>query len=82
MADKAIAKLKACFPDLRIVGTHHGYFDKTPGSAENETVIEQMAQHSHRRLRDAPARARADGELAPSYRRRIDANVALLWPDP
>lgn len=42
VADKAAAKLKIRFPNLRIVGTHHGYFDKTPGSAENEAVIEQI----------------------------------------
>ena len=42
VADKAAANLKARFPDLRIVGTHHGYFNKSPGSAENEAVIEQI----------------------------------------
>lgn len=42
VADKAAANLKARYPDLRIVGSHHGYFDKTPGSAENEAVIEQI----------------------------------------
>jgi N-acetylglucosaminyldiphosphoundecaprenol N-acetyl-beta-D-mannosaminyltransferase len=42
VADKAAANLKARFPDLRIVSTHHDYFDKTPGSAENEAVIEQI----------------------------------------
>jgi N-acetylglucosaminyldiphosphoundecaprenol N-acetyl-beta-D-mannosaminyltransferase len=26
-------------PGLHIVGVHHGYFDKTPGSSENEAVI-------------------------------------------
>jgi UDP-N-acetyl-D-mannosaminuronic acid transferase (WecB/TagA/CpsF family) len=25
-----------------LCGAHHGYFDKTPGSAENEAVIEQI----------------------------------------
>jgi N-acetylglucosaminyldiphosphoundecaprenol N-acetyl-beta-D-mannosaminyltransferase len=42
VADKAAASLKARYPALRVVGTHHGYFDKTPGSAENEAVIEQI----------------------------------------
>ena len=42
VADKAADRLKARFPDLRIVGTHHGCFDKTPGSAENEAVIRQI----------------------------------------
>jgi hypothetical protein len=79
VADKAAANLKARFPDLRIVSTHHDYFDKTPGSAENEAVIEQMAQHPHRRLWHAQARTLADGELASSRRRHIDANVALIY---
>ena len=39
VADEAAAKLKKRFARLRIVGTHHGYFDKTPGSARNEAVI-------------------------------------------
>ena len=42
VADKAAARLKERFPDLRIVGTHHGYFDKTPGSLENEAVIQKI----------------------------------------
>lgn len=39
VADKAAARLKERFPNLRIVGTHHGYFDKTPGGPENEAII-------------------------------------------
>jgi N-acetylglucosaminyldiphosphoundecaprenol N-acetyl-beta-D-mannosaminyltransferase len=39
VADKAAARLKERFPNLRIAGCHHGYFDKTPSSAENEAVI-------------------------------------------
>jgi N-acetylglucosaminyldiphosphoundecaprenol N-acetyl-beta-D-mannosaminyltransferase len=42
VADKAAARLRERFPNLRIAGTHHGYFDKTPGSAENEAVIQQI----------------------------------------
>lgn len=40
VADKAAARLHDRFPGLRIVGTHHGYFDKTAGSSENEAVIQ------------------------------------------
>ena len=29
-------------PNLGIVGIHHGYFDHTSGSSENETVIQQI----------------------------------------
>jgi N-acetylglucosaminyldiphosphoundecaprenol N-acetyl-beta-D-mannosaminyltransferase len=42
IADKAAARLKERFPDLRIVGTHHGFFDKTAGSPENEAIIQKI----------------------------------------
>jgi N-acetylglucosaminyldiphosphoundecaprenol N-acetyl-beta-D-mannosaminyltransferase len=42
VADKAAANLRERFPGLRIVGTHHGYFDKAPGSPENEAVIREI----------------------------------------
>jgi len=42
VAEKAAARLKERFPNLRVVGTHHGYFDKTPGNPENEAVIQQI----------------------------------------
>lgn len=37
--EKAKSKLLERFPDLRIVGWHHGYFDKTAGSVENTSVL-------------------------------------------
>jgi N-acetylglucosaminyldiphosphoundecaprenol N-acetyl-beta-D-mannosaminyltransferase len=42
VAEKAAACLHKRFPRLRIIGTHHGYFDKTPGSRENEAVIRKI----------------------------------------
>lgn len=42
IAGQAAVRLKERFPSLRIVGTHHGYFDKTPGSPENEAIIKQI----------------------------------------
>lgn len=42
VAEKAAANLKTRFPALSIVGTHHGYFDKTNGSMENEAVIDKI----------------------------------------
>jgi len=42
VAEKAATKLKEHHPNLQIVGIHHGYFDKTPGSSENEAVIDQI----------------------------------------
>ena len=32
----------ARYPGLRIAGTYHGYFDKTPGSPENEAVLQRI----------------------------------------
>lgn len=29
-------------PDLKIIGTHHGYFDKTPGCPENNAVLQAI----------------------------------------
>lgn len=42
VAEKAAEKLQARFPKLQIVGTHHGYFDKSPGSAESFAVIRKI----------------------------------------
>ncbi len=42
VAEKAAARLKERYPDLQIVGVHHGYFDKIPGSPENEVVVTQI----------------------------------------
>jgi len=42
VADKAAARLKEEFSDLRIVGIHHGYFDQTSGSPENNAVISEI----------------------------------------
>jgi N-acetylglucosaminyldiphosphoundecaprenol N-acetyl-beta-D-mannosaminyltransferase len=39
VAEQAAKHLHASYPELRVVGTQHGYFDKTPGSRENAAVI-------------------------------------------
>lgn len=39
IAQKAAQQLTSRYGNLRIVGTHHGYFDKKVGSASNEKVI-------------------------------------------
>ncbi|MCW5198146.1 WecB/TagA/CpsF family glycosyltransferase [Desulfobulbus sp. F3] len=41
VAEKAANQLKERFPDLYIT-VHHGYFNKTNGSAENKNVIERI----------------------------------------
>lgn len=39
VADLAATRLRARAPGLRIVGTHHGFFDKTSGSPESLAAI-------------------------------------------
>jgi N-acetylglucosaminyldiphosphoundecaprenol N-acetyl-beta-D-mannosaminyltransferase len=41
-ADRAAARLQASHPALRIVGTHHGYFDRVKGSTENQEVVARI----------------------------------------
>jgi N-acetylglucosaminyldiphosphoundecaprenol N-acetyl-beta-D-mannosaminyltransferase len=38
-AQKAASRLQQTFPDLRVVGTHHGYFNKSANSPENQEVL-------------------------------------------
>jgi len=68
--------LKARFPDLRIVGIHHGYFDKTPGSAENEAVIAQINAVKPNILIVGFGMPLQERWLMENWD-RIDANVAL-----
>ena len=42
IADKAAANLKRSFPSLQVLGTHHGYFNLSPDSAENIEVIQRI----------------------------------------
>ena len=42
VAEKAAHQLMSLFPQLNIVGTHHGYFDKSPESPENEGILENI----------------------------------------
>ena len=44
IAEKAATKLLNQYPDLRILGTHHGYFDKTLNSTENQAIIQAIAE--------------------------------------
>jgi N-acetylglucosaminyldiphosphoundecaprenol N-acetyl-beta-D-mannosaminyltransferase len=42
VAEKAATRLRQRFPSLQIVGAHHGYFDKTPASPENISVVQAI----------------------------------------
>jgi N-acetylglucosaminyldiphosphoundecaprenol N-acetyl-beta-D-mannosaminyltransferase len=42
VVDKAAAEMQRKYPLLRILGTHHGYFDKQVTSSENKDVITRI----------------------------------------
>lgn len=42
VAERAAARLREAHPQLKIAGTHHGYFDKARNSAENRAVIQRV----------------------------------------
>ena len=42
VAGKAAQKLREKHPGIYIAGAYHGYFNKTPGSNENETVLAEI----------------------------------------
>jgi N-acetylglucosaminyldiphosphoundecaprenol N-acetyl-beta-D-mannosaminyltransferase len=44
-ADRAADKLSQRYPELKIVGTHHGFFDKSLNSTASKQVLDQI-QHS------------------------------------
>jgi N-acetylglucosaminyldiphosphoundecaprenol N-acetyl-beta-D-mannosaminyltransferase len=39
VAERAAARLRDRFPAFTVVGHHHGYFDRTAGSSDNEAVL-------------------------------------------
>lgn len=41
-AEKAARKLQELFPSLKINGSYHGFFDKTHGSPQNHSVLDQI----------------------------------------
>jgi len=43
-AEKAAARLQVTYPGLQVVGTAHGFFNKSPGNPESEAVLEQINQ--------------------------------------
>lgn len=46
ISEIAAKNLTKRFPNLKIAGTHHGYFDKAPQSNQNIAVIEKINQTS------------------------------------
>ena len=42
VAEEAARRLQQRYPKLRIAGAHHGYFDHSVGSPENEAVLQEI----------------------------------------
>jgi len=42
VAQEAARRLKDRYPDLKIAGVRHGYFDHSAGSAENKAVVDEI----------------------------------------
>lgn len=76
VAAKAADYLQGRCPGLRVVGTHHGYFDKTPGSADNEAVIQTINAARPDILIVGFGMPRQERWLMENWE-RIDARVAL-----
>jgi N-acetylglucosaminyldiphosphoundecaprenol N-acetyl-beta-D-mannosaminyltransferase len=76
VAIKAGESLQRRFTKLKIVGIHHGYFDRTSGSAENEAVIRQINQARPNILLTGFGMPIQEHWLAANWS-RLEANVAL-----
>jgi N-acetylglucosaminyldiphosphoundecaprenol N-acetyl-beta-D-mannosaminyltransferase len=76
VAREAAACIQERFPDLCIAGTHHGYFDKTPGSPENEAVIQRINAVRPNILVVSLGMPLQEHWLVENWE-RIEANVAL-----
>ena len=73
--ERALERVRREVPGIRIDG-HDGYFDKTPGSAGSEAVLERIAAHGSRLVLvglGAPAQER----WIAAHRARIDAPAVL-----
>ncbi len=42
VAEKAAGRLRTRFPEIKIIGVHHGFFDKNRDSLENMCVIQEI----------------------------------------
>jgi N-acetylglucosaminyldiphosphoundecaprenol N-acetyl-beta-D-mannosaminyltransferase len=76
VAEQAAGVLRQRHPRLRIAGVHHGYFDKTPGSPENEAVIRRINEASPDILSVSFGMPLQERWLYDNWH-RVDARVAL-----
>jgi N-acetylglucosaminyldiphosphoundecaprenol N-acetyl-beta-D-mannosaminyltransferase len=76
VAQEAARRLRERYPRLRIVGVHHGYFDHSAGSAENEAVLEEINATAPDILLVGLGMPLQERWLTQN-RHRLDASVAL-----
>jgi len=76
VAEKAKMILKNKFPKLAVNGIHHGYFDKSPDSSENETIIREINEIKPNILIVGFGRPAQEKWLIENWE-RLNANVAL-----
>ncbi len=76
IAEKAATRLRAHFPSLKVVGFHHGYFDKTLDSPENEALIRKINEANPNILVLGFGMPLQEKWLMENWK-NIDANIAL-----
>ncbi len=76
VAEKAVTRLQAQYPNLQIVGIHHGYFNKHATSQENEAVIQAINAVKPHVLIVGMSMPTQERWLLENWE-RIEANVAL-----
>ncbi len=76
IAERAARVLGERYPRLRIVGTHHGFFDKTPGAEENDRVVREINRVRPNLLLVGMGMPIQERWLSENWE-RIDANLAL-----
>lgn len=76
IAEKARDRLQKHYPNLKIVGVHHGYFDKSGESEENEFVIAQI-NAAHPDILIVGFGMPLQEKWLKDNRNKINANVAI-----
>ncbi len=76
VAERAAEKLRTRFPRLLVVGTHHGYFDQTSQSAENESILHVINAARPNLLILGMGMPKQEKWLMENWE-RVEANVAL-----
>jgi N-acetylglucosaminyldiphosphoundecaprenol N-acetyl-beta-D-mannosaminyltransferase len=76
ITERTATRLRERFPDIQVVGTYHGYFDKRSGSKENEHVVQKINAARPNILVVGFGMPAQERWLLENWD-RIDANIAL-----